>query len=184
MANEFIARNGIVALNNSTITGSLDVAGNLTTTGTITAQKLVVQQVTSSVVFSSGSNVFGNSISNTQSMTGSVGITGSLSINGVSTIGSVIGTTNYVPKFTGTNVIENSQLFDNGTNVGIGTASPTGARTVIRTAGVDGANEIALQLNQGDGGLAVNQEVQLGFGQGNGTTSLAQIGQHIYWWRI
>jgi len=34
------------------------------------------------------------------------------------------GTTNYLPKFTGISTIGNSQIFDNGTNVGIGTASP------------------------------------------------------------
>ena len=34
------------------------------------------------------------------------------------------GTTNYVPKFTSSTAIGNSQIFDNGTNVGIGTASP------------------------------------------------------------
>ena len=34
------------------------------------------------------------------------------------------GTTNYIPKFTGTSAIGNSQIFDNGTNVGIGTTSP------------------------------------------------------------
>ena len=37
----------------------------------------------------------------------------------------VSGTTNYVSKFTGTNTIGNSQIFDNGTNVGVGTTSPT-----------------------------------------------------------
>lgn len=37
----------------------------------------------------------------------------------------VSGTTNYVPKFTGTNTLGNSQIFDNGTNVGIGTTSPS-----------------------------------------------------------
>ena len=35
------------------------------------------------------------------------------------------GTTNYVPKWTGTSVLGNSQIFDNGTNVGIGTPTPT-----------------------------------------------------------
>ena len=35
------------------------------------------------------------------------------------------GTTNYVPKFTGSGTLGNSQIFDNGTNVGIGTTSPT-----------------------------------------------------------
>ena len=34
------------------------------------------------------------------------------------------GTTNYLPKFTGASAVGNSQVFDNGTNVGIGTATP------------------------------------------------------------
>jgi len=34
------------------------------------------------------------------------------------------GTDNYVPRFNGTNALENSSIFDNGTNIGIGTASP------------------------------------------------------------
>jgi hypothetical protein len=34
------------------------------------------------------------------------------------------GTTNYLPKFTGITSLGNSQIFDNGTNVGIGTATP------------------------------------------------------------
>jgi hypothetical protein len=37
---------------------------------------------------------------------------------------SASGTTNYVSKFTGTTTLGNSQIFDNGTNVGIGTTSP------------------------------------------------------------
>jgi hypothetical protein len=36
------------------------------------------------------------------------------------------GTTNYLPKFTGFTTVGNSQIFDNGTSVGIGTASPNG----------------------------------------------------------
>lgn len=41
------------------------------------------------------------------------------------------GTTNYVSKFTGTSSIGNSVIFDNGTNVGIGTASPNEKLSVI-----------------------------------------------------
>jgi hypothetical protein len=37
---------------------------------------------------------------------------------------SVSGTVNMVSKFTGANTVGNSQIFDNGTNVGIGTVSP------------------------------------------------------------
>jgi len=36
----------------------------------------------------------------------------------------VSGTTNYVPKFTAAAAIGNSQIYDNGTNIGIGTTSP------------------------------------------------------------
>ncbi|MCD6532353.1 hypothetical protein J7K99_07915 [bacterium] len=35
------------------------------------------------------------------------------------------GTTNYVSKWTGTNSLGNSQIYDDGTNVGIGTSSPS-----------------------------------------------------------
>jgi hypothetical protein len=46
------------------------------------------------------------------------------------------GTTNYVSKFTGSGTIGNSQIFDNGTNVGIGTTSVSNV-----------ASERVLQLN-------------------------------------
>jgi hypothetical protein len=62
--------------------GSQAVTGSLTVTGQVVAQTLNVQQVTSSIVFSSGSNIFGNSLSNTQQFTGSVSVTGSLAISG------------------------------------------------------------------------------------------------------
>jgi hypothetical protein len=64
------------------ITGSLNVSGAITTNGTITAQTLVVQTITSSIVYSSGSNIFGNALTDTQTMTGSVNITGSLTLRG------------------------------------------------------------------------------------------------------
>jgi hypothetical protein len=50
--------------------------------GTLTAQTLVVQTISSSIIYSSGSNTFGNSLANNQIFTGSVSITGSLTING------------------------------------------------------------------------------------------------------
>jgi len=61
----------------------------------------VVQTVTSSVIYSSGSNVFGNNITNTQVFTGSMSLTGSLTVTTTGTelqvtstgvrIGNVIG---------------------------------------------------------------------------------------------
>lgn len=65
--------------------GSQAVTGSLTVTGQVIAQTLNVQQVTSSIVYSSGSNIFGNSLGNTQQFTGSVSVTGSLTVNGAGT---------------------------------------------------------------------------------------------------
>lgn len=49
------------------------------------------------------------------------------------------GTTNYLSKFTGTTTLGNSQIFDNGTNVGIGTTSPVVA--------LDVRGEVAIAYN-------------------------------------
>lgn len=56
------------------------ITGSLTVTGQITAQTLNVQQVTSSIVYSSGSNVFGCDINSRQTFTGSFYQTGSVAI--------------------------------------------------------------------------------------------------------
>ena len=61
---------------NQSITGSLVVSS------TITAQTLVVQTVTSSIVYSSGSNLFGSALGDRQTFTGSVNITGSQTVFG------------------------------------------------------------------------------------------------------
>jgi hypothetical protein len=50
------------------------------------------------------------------------------------------GTTNYISKFTGASALGNSQIFDNGTNVGIGTTSPSGKLQIAD----DGPNALVL----------------------------------------
>ncbi len=89
----------------------------------------------------------------------------------------VSGTTNYVSKFTGTNTIGNSSIFDNGSNVGIGTASPAstpGYRTLslngtsgsildFKTNGTSryqiygDATRLAIENLTGPGGIYLNQ---------------------------
>ena len=47
------------------------------------------------------------------------------------------GTTNYLPKFTSASTIGNSQIFDNGTNVGIGIAAPNAKLTAYASTGTN-----------------------------------------------
>jgi hypothetical protein len=54
------------------------ITGSLTVTGQIIAQTLNVQQVTSSIIFSTGSNTFGCDLNNRQTFTGSFYQTGSV----------------------------------------------------------------------------------------------------------
>ena len=92
------------------LSGSLLITGSLTTSGTLTAQTLVVQTVTSSVVYSSGSNIFGNQLTNVQQMTGSLRVTGS-----------------------GNHYIQ-------GGNVGIGTSSPSAKFMVLSDTNTSATN--------------------------------------------
>jgi hypothetical protein len=58
------------------------ITGSLVVSSTITAQTLVVQTVTSSIVYSSGSNLFGSALGDRQTFTGSLNVTGSMSVTG------------------------------------------------------------------------------------------------------
>ena len=121
------------------------INSNLTVTGSITAATLVVQTITSSVIYSSGSNVFGNNISNTQVLTGSVTVTGSLAVvtNGtefqVTSTGVNLGnalTDNHV--ISGSLRVNPNGLFVSSSGfVGIGTSSPTRQLFVNDTAFFD-----------------------------------------------
>jgi hypothetical protein len=65
------------------------------------------------------------------------------------------GTTNYVSKFTGTTTLGNSQIFDNGTNVGIGTTSPSSKLHVYN--GASGATPYATGLTvENSGRVSLN----------------------------
>ena len=71
-----------------------------------------------------------------------------------------LGTTNYVSKFTASGTIGNSQIFDNGTNVGIGTTSinssleiykASGPNYIYLTNGTSGTNNgVVLRYNSVD----------------------------------
>lgn len=75
-----VATTATTASSISNLNQNVAITGSLTTTGQIVAQTLNVQQVTSSIVYSSGSNIFGSTLGNTQQLTGSVTVTGSFAV--------------------------------------------------------------------------------------------------------
>jgi len=126
---------------------STSVTGSLTVTGQVIAQTLNVQQVTSSIVYSSGSNIFGNSLANTQQFTGSVSVTGSLTVTTTGTELQVTSTgVNLGNALTDSHIISGSLrvnpngLFVSGSgNVGIGTTNPE-TLSNNTTLQIDGTN--------------------------------------------
>ena len=85
------------------------------------------------------------------------------------------GTTNYVPKFTDTRTVGNSQIFDNGTSVGIGVASPGAILDIsaivgfVRLTSSTGTNRSFYQAI--NGGAALNIGVENSTGNGLLTTA-------------
>jgi len=78
------------------------------------------------------------------------GITGSL-------------TTNYLPKATGATTLGNSQIFDNGTNVGIGTTSPAGKLEVNGLTFINNTGDTTARLllrNTTTGGSAGGLDIR------------------------
>jgi hypothetical protein len=63
-------------------------------------------------------------------VTGPTGASGATGATGATGPGTVNGTLNYVSKFTAATALGNSQIFDNGTSVGIGNTSPTSLLSV------------------------------------------------------
>ena len=130
---QFTTTGSFATTGSNSFIGSQTITGSLIVTNQIVAQTLNVQQISSSIVYSSGSNIFGNSLSNTQQLTGSVSITGSLTYNGanITTIGNVTTAAatgaGQVAFFNGSNVITSvSGLYFDGVNkLGIGTISPS-----------------------------------------------------------
>ena len=78
-ASQLVLNGKYATTGSNTFAGIQTINSNLVVTGSITAQTLVVQTITSSVDFVTGSTRFGSVIGNTHVFTGSVSISGSLS---------------------------------------------------------------------------------------------------------
>jgi hypothetical protein len=151
------------------VTGSINSTGNITTTGTLTAQTLVVQTITSSITYSSGSNIFGNSTANTQTMTGSLNVSGSATIIGRVTAtdltGSLFGTSSQAVSssyaFTASSAI--SASYSQTASYLLGYISPfpfSGSAQITGSLGVTGSVYIggSLLLNQSTSSLGISTQ--------------------------
>lgn len=114
------------------------INGNVTVNGTASIAFLNVQYESASVIYSSGSNVFGDATNDTQTLNGTVivsgsqQITGSLNVSGGIT-GSLFGIAsnvqggiaNYIPLWNTATSLSTSSIYQDGIgNLGIGTTSP------------------------------------------------------------
>jgi len=88
-----------------------------------------------------------------QGIQGIQGVQGVQGFQGVTGPG-VSGTTNYVSKFTSSTAIGNSQIFDDGTNVGLGTASPTSKYHIQINNNTFAFGELIENTNTGSNAIA------------------------------
>jgi hypothetical protein len=164
-------------VNGITLTGGpITGAGTITLGGTlsgITPSQLATSSImigsTNITLGATASSLTGLTSINATSFTGSLLGTASYATQALSasyalTAGSttaVAGTTNYVSKFTSGTTIGDSQIFDNGTNVGIGTATP-GAKLSVNgntqiTGSITSTGQISSRTNHG---ITINPIVQ------------------------
>ena len=182
-----------IALNANTasyilpLTQDVTINGNLVVTNSITAQTLNVQTVTSSIVYSSGSNIFGSQLSDVQAFTGSLRVTGS---GNHWVMGGNIGINNMAPsysldvtgegRFTGrklyTQVID---IFDGAINLGwndspdasyIKTASGDNRSLGIGASAASGSSGYIHFVTDSTVRLVLNKSGNVVIGEGNLTS--------------
>mgnify|MGYP001267094158 CR=1 FL=1 len=180
----------IRSLDRTTISGSIPQAlsttssptfNNITATGTLTAQEIHTEFTSASILFTSGSTIFGNSSDDVHNMTGSLNISGSFNVdNGTSTVNaltaeSITTSGNISGSSTSTGSFGSGNFSSGG--VGIGTTTTTSdsgfGTPVLRMAGsTHPAVVIKNTSSGGEGLMSCGDEVGLQFAMaGNANAS-------------
>ena len=173
--------------------GSQSITGSLTVTGQVVAQTLNVQQVTSSIVYSSGSNVFGNELGNTQQFTGSVSITGSLATSGTGTFSGALSLNSSANRVNSGNELRfyrtdngiYTQLYDGGAANGFvldnrngdGFSFQTAGTNQLRIASTGAATFSGLNLSLNNTGATASDPLFTIQSLGGGNPRLKFLGQ-------
>jgi hypothetical protein len=157
--NTLVVRTGSYATTGSNqFNGNQSISGSITSNGTITAQTLVVQTVTSSIEFVTGSTRNGSLAANTHQFTGSVLVSSSL----------VIGATSSDTSYNAGSWFNNSGLAVGNITSTSGiqiNSSPTSTLSSIRFGDGDGVNNLYDQ-----GFINYNHNLdRLAFGANRGT---------------
>ena len=148
-----------IGIRNSSPNYNLDVSGssNITNGLTVTGSLKVLGSVTSSLL---GTASYATMAATASYYAGSIASASYATTASYATsTAAVAGTTNYVSKFSSATTIGNSLIYDNGTNVGIGTTSPsyvlhtyTGATSANVIGVTNGTQELTLGVNNSSGG--------------------------------
>ena len=137
----------------SSFASTASSADNFLVRGTLTAQTIVVQTITSSVNFVTGSTRFGTIASNTHQFTGSVSISGSLtvqgSISGSNITGSLLGTASYA-----NNALSSSYAVNSGNTISASFSTNAGSSSYALNAGNSISSSFA--TNAGSASYALN----------------------------
>ena len=125
----------------STQTGSMTMQ-NLTVTGTASIQYLSVIYETASVVYSSGSNQFGDATNDTQTLIGTVIVSGSQRITGSLNVsagitGSLFGTASFYQEMDPIFVARSASLATTGSNTFSGNQIISGSFTVFTGSAIE-----------------------------------------------
>ena len=162
-----VAGSGVtLTTNNTTDTLTISASGS---GGTVTSVAALTIGTTGTDLSSTVVNGTTTPVITLQVPTASAANRGALSSTDWTTFNSKVGgsgTTNYVAKFTAGSTIGDSQIFDNGTNVGIGEPTPTAKLHV------NGGAKFAGDINLGYGSAS---EYQVTIGQGRTGDGFAYI---------
>jgi hypothetical protein len=99
------------------------------------------------------------------------------SVSTVNVVPSIVGTTNYISKFTSATALGVSQLFDNGTSIGMGTTTPTATNKLQVVNASSSSNQHAVHGISGaaaSGSITVNSGL---YGESSTGIGISGVGQ-------